>query len=80
MLNGATVTITLRGTVRSPGLLSNTATVTANETETVISNNVASIAPVVLVSANIPTVSELGLGLMILLLAMSGALLVRGMP
>jgi uncharacterized repeat protein (TIGR01451 family) len=76
MLDGATVTITITGTVTTTPSLSNTATVTASETDPVPANNVSTLAlgpnP-----AGIPTVSEIGLLLMALLLAAGGAMVMR---
>lgn len=82
MLNGANVTITLRGTVQSAGSLSNTATVSAVESETNNANNSSTAVPVVgqLLTSSIPTLSELSLGLLALLLAMTGALTMRSRP
>ncbi|MEA2163516.1 MAG: hypothetical protein QOK37_1643 [Thermoanaerobaculia bacterium] len=75
MLNGATVTITLHGTAASGGTLSNTATVSANETDPVPANNSSSVN--LLFVAGGPTLSTIGLIVMGLLLALAGAMFIR---
>lgn len=73
MLNGATVTVTLHGTATAPGTLQNTATVAANEAESVTTNNSSLAAILVVSGAGAPTLDEYGLLLLILALAMTGA-------
>jgi hypothetical protein len=75
MLNGASVTITLHGTAASAGSLSNTATVSASETDPVPANNSSTIN--LQFVAGGPTLSTLGLILMGLLLAIAGAMFIR---
>ena len=75
MLNGATVTITLHGTASSGGSLSNSATVSATETDPVSANNSSSVN--LLFVAGGPTLSTIGLIVMGLLLAMAGAMFIR---
>ncbi len=74
MLNGASVTITLHGTAGN-GSLSNTATVTSNETDTTPANNSSSVN--LQFVAGGPTLSTLGLIIMGLLLAMAGAMVMK---
>jgi len=76
MLNGASVTITITGTVTSSGTLANTATVTINEADGVISNN-SSIATLSASVSNIPTTSEYGLMLLALLLGFAGIVMMK---
>ncbi|MEO8383409.1 MAG: DUF11 domain-containing protein, partial [Acidobacteriota bacterium] len=76
MLNGASVTITIRGTVSAPGTLSNTATVSANEPDPTPLNNVSSVD--VAADAGIPSLSGLGLLMLGLLLASAGLVVMRG--
>jgi len=71
MLSGATVTITITGTVNGPGTVSNTAVVSATETDPDPDNNTDTISVASSV-AGIPTVSEWGLIAMALLLAIAG--------
>ncbi|HEY0782327.1 MAG TPA: DUF11 domain-containing protein, partial [Thermoanaerobaculia bacterium] len=75
MANGATVTSAIHGTVNSAGSLTNTATVSSNETDSVPANNsstaTANGAPA------IPALDGLGLLLLALVLAIAGAVLVR---
>jgi hypothetical protein len=78
MLNGASVTITINGMVTSSGTLSNTATVTINEADGVISNN-SSIATLSASVSNIPTTSEYGLMLLALLLGFAGIVMMKKM-
>ncbi len=78
MLNGATVTITLRGSANAAGTLSNSATVSSNETESVVSNNVGAAAIIVSAGANVPTASEFGLAMLAFMLALGGAFILRG--
>jgi uncharacterized repeat protein (TIGR01451 family) len=75
MLNGASVTITLHGTAASNGSLSNTATVSATETDPAPANNSSTIN--LQFVAGGPTLSTLGLILMGLLLAIAGAMFIR---
>jgi uncharacterized repeat protein (TIGR01451 family) len=75
MLNGASVTITIRGTTTTPGAMTNAATVAANETETITTNNLSTVT--VNVTNGIPTVSEFGLLLLALMLAIAGATIMR---
>jgi large repetitive protein len=79
MLDGATVTITLTGSANGPGTLVNTASVTSDQTETVITNNTSSTTPVVtaVTSTGIPTVSEWGLLMLAMSLAVAAALKIR---
>jgi uncharacterized repeat protein (TIGR01451 family) len=74
MLNGATVTITLHGT-SGAGSLTNTATVTANETDPVPANNTSTVN--LQFVAGGPTLSTLGLIILGLLLAMAGAMVMK---
>ncbi len=76
MADGATVTITIRGTVTTTPSLSNTATVAATETDPVPANNTSTLALGPEMAA-IPTASEIGLVLMALLLALGGAMVMR---
>jgi predicted membrane-bound spermidine synthase len=55
--------------------MSNTASVSANETDSVLSNNTSNVAPVVV--DEIPTLGEWGLILFALMLAVAGALALR---
>jgi uncharacterized repeat protein (TIGR01451 family) len=78
MLNGASVTITIHGHATATGTLQNTATVDSNESEAVTSNNTSSAAPVASASvAGVPTVSEWGLMLLAMMLAVAGVLITR---
>jgi hypothetical protein len=79
MLTGATVTITIRGTVTAaPATMSNTATVDATEVDPVPANNTDTLVlPAGASVAGIPTASEWGLLMMTLLLAIGGALVMR---
>jgi len=70
MLDNATVTITITGHATAVGVLMNTATVDANETEAVTSNNESSAGPLAshVPGHNIPTASEWGLLMLALML------------
>jgi len=76
LANGAGATITIQGQVTAAGNLNNTATVTINETDGVISNN-SSIATLSANVANIPTASEYGLMMLALLLGFAGIIVMR---
>ncbi len=76
MLAEASVTITIRGTPTGPGELENTATASAAEAETVTANNTAT-AVVIAQAAGIPTVSEWGLILLAMLLALAAVKVLR---
>ena len=73
--SGATVTISLHGKVTGTGSLNNTATVSANETDGVPSNN--SSTAVAVAVADIPAISDIGLILLGLMLAFAGMVFVR---
>ncbi len=75
MANGATVTIVLHGTVNGTGSLSNTATVSQNETDSAPANNSSTFTATA--QASIPAISNLGLILLALMLAFAGAVFVR---
>jgi uncharacterized repeat protein (TIGR01451 family) len=75
MLNGASVTITIRGTPGVAGPMSNTATVAANEPESLTSNNSSTIA--VTVVEEVPALGSLGLMLLALTLAFAAAFVMR---
>jgi uncharacterized repeat protein (TIGR01451 family) len=79
MLSGATVTITIRGSATATGQMTNIAAVDANETEAVLTNNSSSAGPAVNAAAvnDIPTVTELGLLILAILLAFAGARMIR---
>ena len=76
MADGAVVTITIQGTVSGPGSLTNTATVSANESDPVPANNSSSID--VGATAGIPSLSEWGLLLLGLMLGLAGVWITRG--
>jgi large repetitive protein len=73
---GATVRITLTGRPTAIGVLSNTASVAANEAETTMANNASTAAPQVL-AAPIPTLGEWGLILLGIFLALVGVWFVK---
>jgi uncharacterized repeat protein (TIGR01451 family) len=75
MLPGQSVTITIRGSGTISSIYPNTATVAANETDGNLANNTASATAYVAVP--IPTISEYGLLLMALLLALVAAKTIR---
>jgi uncharacterized repeat protein (TIGR01451 family) len=75
MLNGATVTITIRGTPSVAGPMSNTATVTSNEPDSQLSNNSATVS--VNVVEDVPALSTYGLMLLALALALTAAFATR---
>jgi uncharacterized repeat protein (TIGR01451 family) len=75
MLSGASVTITIRGFATSPGTMTNTATASANEAESVTANNTSSSA--INAVGDIPTASGLMLIAFALLLAAAGVFLVK---
>src|SRR3954447_2595789 len=76
MLNGATVTITLHGLVTAAGQLNNTATVTINEVDGVISNN-SSIATLAATVNQIPTLSEWMLMLLAIMLGFAAVIVMK---
>src|SRR5207302_310716 len=71
MLNGASVTITIRGTPGVAGPMTNTATVAANEPESLTSNNSSTAA--VNVVEDVPALGSYGLMLLALALALAAA-------
>ncbi|HXH37995.1 MAG TPA: DUF11 domain-containing protein, partial [Thermoanaerobaculia bacterium] len=71
ILNGASATITIHGTVSTAGLLTNTATVSGNESDTVPANNTSTVA--VLVVEDVPALGGFGLMLLALSLAIAAA-------
>jgi uncharacterized repeat protein (TIGR01451 family) len=75
MLNGASVTITIRGTPGVAGPMSNTATVAANEPESLTSNNSSTVA--VTVVEEVPALGSFGLMLLALALAVTAAFVMR---
>ena len=76
LVNGATATITLHGTATAQGPLSNTASVASVESDSVSSNNISTVA--VMVVADVPTLGEWGLMLVGLMLALAGVMVLRG--
>jgi uncharacterized repeat protein (TIGR01451 family) len=75
MLNGASVTITIRGTPGAAGPMTNTATVAANEPESLTSNNSSTI--MVAVVEEVPALGSLGLMLLAMTLAFAAAFVMR---
>jgi uncharacterized repeat protein (TIGR01451 family) len=75
MLNGASVSITIRGTPGVAGPISNTATVAATEPESLTSNNTSTLA--VTVVEEVPALGPLGLMLLAMTLAFAAALVMR---
>jgi uncharacterized repeat protein (TIGR01451 family) len=75
MLNGASVTITIRGTPSVAGPMSNTATVAENEPDSQLSNN--SSTATVNVVEDVPALSTYGLMLLALALALTAAFATR---
>ncbi len=75
ILNGASVTITIHGTGHTAGTLTNTATVSGNETDPVPANN-SSTAQVVLVE-DVPAMGGYALMLLALTLAIAAAIALR---
>ncbi len=73
--NGATATITIHGTGHVAGTMTNTATVSGNETDSVPANN-SSTAPVVLIE-DVPAMSGYTLVLLALTLAIAAAIAIR---
>jgi uncharacterized repeat protein (TIGR01451 family) len=73
--NGATATITIHGTGHVAGTMTNTATVSGNETDSVPANN-SSTAPVVLIE-DVPAMSGYALMLLALTLAIAAAIAIR---
>jgi len=79
LVNGAAITVTLTGTVTGQGSLTNTATVSLNESDSVMSNNSSTAAPAIAaVVAAVPTLDESGLLLLAVFLALAGAVALRG--
>ncbi|HEX2831464.1 MAG TPA: DUF11 domain-containing protein, partial [Thermoanaerobaculia bacterium] len=76
MLDGATVTVTIHGTVNGAGSLANTATVSATESDPTPANNSSTATPAI-GSSNIPTVSEYGLMLLAALLGIAALFAMR---
>ncbi|HEX8407520.1 MAG TPA: hypothetical protein VF883_01560 [Thermoanaerobaculia bacterium] len=78
MLNAETNTITIRGQATTAGGMANTATVTGNEPDPVPANNVStSTVTASPTPAGIPTASELGLVMLVLMLALAGAFVMK---
>jgi uncharacterized repeat protein (TIGR01451 family) len=75
MLNGASVTITIRGTPSVAGPMSNTATVTENEPDSQLSNNSSTVT--VNVVEDVPAIGTYGLMLLALALALTAAFAMR---
>jgi len=75
MLNGASVTITVRGTPAVAGPMSNTATVTSNEPDSQLSNNSSTV--LVNVVEDVPALGSYGLMLLALALALTAAFAMR---
>ena len=75
MLNGASVTITIRGTPAVAGPMSNTATVASNEPDSQLSNNTSTAS--VNVVEDVPALSTYGLMLLALALAFTAAFAAR---
>ena len=75
MANGASVTITIHGTANGTGSLSNTATVSANETDGTPANNSSTAGSSAV--ANIPAIGDVGLILLGLALAFGGVVFMR---
>ncbi len=75
MNSGATVTITIRGSLTQLGTTANVATVTASETDPVPANNTSTAT--VTAGSGIPTLSEYALLALALMLAMAGVLVRR---
>jgi len=75
ILNGATATITIHGTGHVAGPMSNTATVSGNETDPVPANN--SSTATVLIVEDVPAMSGYALMLLALTLAIAAAIAMR---
>ena len=75
IVNGGTATITIHGTGHVAGTMTNTATVSGNETDPVPANN-SSTAPVVLLE-EVPAMSGYALMLLALTLAIAAAIAIR---
>jgi uncharacterized repeat protein (TIGR01451 family) len=75
MLNGASVTITIRGTPGVAGPMSNTATVTSTETDFALANNSSTVA--VDVVEDVPALSGFALMLLAIALAVISAVAMR---
>ena len=75
MLNGASVTITIRGTPGVSGPMSNTATVTSTETDSALANNSSTVA--VDVVEDVPALSGFALMLLAIALAVISAVAMR---
>ena len=75
MLNGASVTITIRGTAGVAGPMSNTAAVSENEPDSQLSNNSSTAA--VNVVEDVPALSSYALMLLALALAFTAAFAMR---
>ncbi|MEA2329789.1 MAG: large repetitive protein, partial [Thermoanaerobaculia bacterium] len=75
MLNGASVTITIRGTPGTAGPMTNNATVAANEPESLTANNSSTIA--VDVVEDVPALGSYGLMLLAFALAVTAAFVMR---
>jgi uncharacterized repeat protein (TIGR01451 family) len=75
MLNGATVTITIRGTPGVAGPMSNTATVTSTETDSALADNSSTAA--VDVVEDVPALGGFGLMLLAIALALTAAFAMR---
>ena len=75
MANGAIVTITLHGNVTAAGSLSNTATVTHSEADSVTSNDASTATASAVVF--VPAMSELTLMFLALVLAVAGVMVMK---
>jgi uncharacterized repeat protein (TIGR01451 family) len=75
MLNGATVSITIRGTPAVAGPMSNTATVTSTETDSALANNSSTVA--VNVVEDVPALNGFALMLLAIALAVISAVAMR---